>query len=354
MYTGKAITTRQKNEIMPGQPPTFDFPEQGTSNRVSHQARIPRVVIIGAGFVGSTTAYALMMSGIAAEIVLIDRNPRRAEGQANDLRDAEVFSHTTRVIVGDFSDCCSADVTIITAGLSQSGQKSRTEGLRETGAILHGFVSDVCLQNPRGILLIASNPVDVLTYAAWKWSGLPAHRVIGSGTSLDTSRFRRRLAEHYGVASANVHAYVIGEHGDSQIPVLSSARVAGFSLDEFSKALGLAPAESPLARIVERTRKAGVDIIDAKGATYYGIGAALARIVRAMLRDEHAILTVSSRMPESMRLGDVSLSLPSIIDRGGVAGVLPVALNGPERAALEASAEVVKRGVADLSKAIPM
>ncbi len=185
--------------------PEVEFPEQKISTRPSRGARAPRIAIVGAGFVGSTTAYALMMSGMAAEIVLIDQDSRRAEGHVNDLRDAEVFSHTTRIFMGDFSDCCSADVTIITAGVSQSGQTSRLEGLRDTGAILHGLVSEICLQNPRGILLIASNPVDVLTYAVWKWSGLPAHRVIGSGTSLDTSRFRRRLAEHYGVASANVH-----------------------------------------------------------------------------------------------------------------------------------------------------
>jgi L-lactate dehydrogenase len=334
--------------------PEIESPVQNNPIRPSLKPRVPRIVIVGVGFVGSTTAYALMMSGMAAEIVLIDRDSRRAEGHVNDLRDAEVFSHPTRVFVGDFSDCCSADVTIITAGVSQSGQKSRTEGLRETGAILHELVSDVCLQNPRGILLIASNPVDILTYAAWKWSGLPVHRVIGSGTCLDTSRLRRRLAEHYGVASANVHAYVIGEHGDSQIPVLSSARVAAFPLAEFSNQLRLPHEESSLIRIASKTRTAGGDIIEAKGATYYGIGAALVRIIRAILRDERAILTVSSRVPKSMHLGEVSLSLPTIIDRNGVARVLAVVLNGSERAALGASAEVVKKGIAALSQITSM
>jgi L-lactate dehydrogenase len=151
-----------------------------------------------------------------------------------------------------------------------------------------------------------------------------------------------------------VHAYVIGEHGDSQIPVLSSARVAGFPLDEFSKELGLPLAESPLARIADQTRRAGGDIIEAKGATYYGIGAALVRIIRAILRDERAILTVSSRVPESMRLGEVSLSLPSIVERHGIARVLPVALNSSERRALEASAEVVRRHIASLSQTTPI
>jgi L-lactate dehydrogenase len=326
----------------------------GTSEYLSRETRIPLIAIVGAGFVGSTTAYALMMSGMATEIVLIDRERRRAEGHVSDLRDTEVFSHTTRISVGDFSDCCSADVTVITAGVSQAGQKSRVQGLRETGTIVHGLVTDVCRSQPRGILLIASNPVDVMTYAASKWSGLPANRVIGSGTSLDTSRFRRRLAERYGVASANVHAYVVGEHGDSQIPVLSSARVAGFPLIEFCKQMGFPCDPDGLARIASETRTAGWNIIDAKGATYFGIGAALVRIIRAILRNEDAILTVSSRVPDAMELGEVSLSLPSIINRLGIARVLPVLLDSAERKALEASADVVKRNIAILAQATPI
>src|SRR3984893_921746 len=208
-------------------------PKQQDRKRI----RIPRIAIVGAGFVGSTTAYALLISGIAAEIVLIDKDRRRAEGHVQDLRDAELFSHKTRVFAGDLADCCSADVTIITAGVSQTDSKSRLDGLRETAAILKGLVQDVSTHNPQGILLIASNPVDVLTYAAWKWSGLPASRVVGSGTTLDTSRFRRRLAERYGVASDNVHAYIIGEHGDSQVSVISSARIAGVPLADLSPGL---------------------------------------------------------------------------------------------------------------------
>ena len=326
----------------------------GISEYLSHETRIPRIAIVGAGFVGSTAAYALMMSGMATEILLIDRERRRAEGHVSDLRDTEVFSHTTRISVGDFSDCCSADVTVITAGVSQTGQKSRVEGLRETGTIVHSLVTDVCRGQPRGILLIASNPVDVMTYAASKWSGLPSNRVIGSGTSLDTSRFRRRLAERYGVASANVHAYVVGEHGDSQIPVLSSARVAGFPLIEFCKQMGFPCDPGGLARIASETRTAGLNIIDAKGATYFGIGAALVRIIRAILRNESAILTVSSRVPDAMELGEVSLSLPSIINRLGIARVLPVLLDSAERKALEASADVVKRNIAILAQATPI
>ena len=312
------------------------------------RTRIPRVAIVGTGFVGSTTAYALLLSRTPAEIVLIDRDERRADGHVQDLRDAEVFSHTTRVVTGQFDDCCSADVIIITAGASQSGRRSRLENLNETAAILKGLVRDVARSNPHGILLIASNPVDVLTYAAWKWSGLPPNRVIGSGTSLDTSRFRRRLAEHYGVASDNVHAYVIGEHGESQVPVTSSARIAGMSLENFCRELGLPHDEDMLRKIANDTRAAGLEIIRAKGATYYGIGTALARIVGAILRDEHAVLTVSSLAPDSMGLGEVSLSLPTIITRDGVARVVSIPLSAAERQALEASADTLKQHIAAL------
>jgi L-lactate dehydrogenase len=324
----------------------FDVIQSNHENHV--QTRIPRVAIVGTGFVGSTTAYALLLSRTAAEIVLIDRDERRADGHVQDLRDAEVFSHTTRVVAGQFNDCCSADVMIITAGVSQSGRGSRLDNLNDTAAILKGLVLNVARYNPHGILLIASNPVDVLTYAAWKWSGLPPNRVIGSGTSLDTSRFRRRLAEHYGVASDNVHAYVIGEHGESQVAVISSARIAGLPLESRCRELNLPYDEDGLRKIANDTRVAGMEIIRAKGATYFGIGAALARIAGAILRDEHAVLTVSSLAPESMELGEVSLSLPTIITRDGVARVVSIPLDASERQALEASAETLKQYIATL------
>lgn len=319
-----------------------------SSNQNDVRTRIPRVAIVGTGFVGSTTAYALMLAGMAAEIVLINRDQRRADGHVQDLRDAEVFSRTTRVVAGRFDDCCTADVIIITAGVSQLGQKSRLDSLNETAAILKSLVLKVARYNPHGILLIASNPVDVLTYAAWKWSGLPPNRVIGSGTALDTSRFRRRLAEHYGVASDNVHAYVIGEHGESQVAVTSSARIAGMPLESFCRELDLPYDEDRLRKIANDTRAAGLEIIRAKGATYYGIGTALARIVTSILRDEHAVLTVSSLAPESMGLGEVSLSLPTIITRDGVARVISIPLNAAERQALEASADTLKQHIATL------
>jgi L-lactate dehydrogenase len=323
--------------------------ENRSNNQDDERPRIPRVAIVGTGFVGSTTAFALLLSRTPAEIVLIGRDKRRVDGHVQDLRDAEVFTHATKVVAGHLDDCCAADVIIIAAGVSQSGRTSRLDNLKETAAILKGLVLNVARRNPHGILLIASNPVDVLTYAAWKWSGLPPGRVIGSGTSLDTSRFRRRLAAHYGVASDNVHAYVIGEHGESQVAVISSARIAGMPLESFCRELDQPYDEAVLKKIADDTRATGLEIIRAKGATYYGIGTALARIASAILRDEHTILTVSSLAPESMGLGEVSLSLPSIITRDGVARVVSIPLDASEREALKASAEALKRYIAVLN-----
>jgi len=293
----------------------------------------------------------LLIAGTVAEIVLINRDKRRAEGHVHDLRDAALFSHTTRIVAGDFSDCGAADVIVITASAHQTpGVKSRFDGLNESSSILRDIVREIARYDPRGILLIVSNPVDVLTYAALKWSGLPASRVIGSGTSLDTSRFRRRIGERYGVSPDNVHAYVIGEHGDGQVALLSTARIAGIPLEEFCAQQDLPHEPVSLKTIADETRAAGSQILQAKGASYYGIGAALVRIVSAILRDEHAILTVSSLVPESMNLGEVCLSLPSVINREGVARVLSIPLNEAEKQAVHLSAETLKSYIATLDR----
>ena len=322
--------------------------------RRSTPRREARVAIVGAGRVGATTAHALALSGVAAEIVLVDRNRALADGHVQDLRDAAPFSHRTRIVAGGLSDCGAADVTIITAGVPQSpGMRSRLDDLVESASIVKPIASEIGRANPSAILLLASNPVDVLTYAAWRWSGLPAGRGLGSGTTLDTSRFRRRLAERYGVAAENVHAYVIGEHGDSQVPALSSARVAGLALDDFCRARGLRCDEPALLAIANETRTAGFDIVRAKGATCYGIAAALVRIVGAILRDERAVLSVSSLVPDSLGLGKVCLSLPAVIGREGVECVLPIPLDGAEERAIRASAEILKGHIATLNLADP-
>jgi L-lactate dehydrogenase len=333
------------------------LPDGSCDPRRAAPNRISRVAIVGAGLVGSTTAYALLLSGLVAEIVLIDKDMALAEGQVHDLRDAELYSHTARVLAGEFAGCATADVIIITAGMNQSTiTNSRAENLRGTAVILREVLVEIGRYDPCGILLIASNPVDVMTYAAWKWSGLPINRVVGSGTSLDTSRFRRRLAERFAVAPENVHAYIIGEHGDSQVPVLSSARIACMSLEDFCREQGLPYDEAALRAIAKETRTAGFDILHAKGGTCYGIASALARIVRAIVHDENAVLTVSSLAPASLNLGEVCLSLPATINRNGVGHLLSIPLNEAEQRALKASAEALK-GYIDLlddSKAVPV
>jgi L-lactate dehydrogenase len=293
----------------------------------------------------------LLTAGIPVEVVLINRDKRRAEGHLQDLRDAAVFSRNTRVLAGDFGECCSAEVTIITAGVGQAEMKSRLDNLGESAAILRGIVRDVTCYNPGGILLIASNPVDVLTYAVWKWSGLPPGRVIGSGTLLDTSLFRRRLAARFGVSPENVHAYVIGEHGDSQVPVLSSARIAGAPLEGLCRELNLPYDPNALKDVANSTRAAGAEIVAAKGLTYFGVSTALVRIVRAILGDEDAVMTVSNLAPAAMGLGEVFLSLPAIVNRYGVGRVVNIPLDPSEKQALRFSAEILKKYIAMLDSA---
>jgi L-lactate dehydrogenase len=316
--------------------------------RTAH--RIASVAIVGPGLVGATTAYSLMMSGVAAEIVLIGRDRNRVEGHVHDLRDAALYSHPTRIVAGDFADCATADVIIVTVGVPQrSDPKSRLDDLVVSAAMLKNVMTEIARQAPTGVVVIASNPVDVLTYAAWKWSGLPAGRVIGSGTSLDSSRFRRRLGERYGVASEDVDAYVVGEHGDSQVALLSSARIAGTPLQEFCRERFIHCDEKMLRAIADSARSGGMEIARAKGATSYGISAALTRIATAILRDEHAVLTVSTVVPEKMRLGRVSLSVPAIIGREGVHRILPLRASNEETEALRRSADLLSRHIATLS-----
>jgi L-lactate dehydrogenase len=277
-----------------------DVPPVNAGERLRDPNKAPvrtaRVAIVGTGHVGATTAYALLLSGLPTQIVLIDQNRTLAQAQVDDLLDAEVFSNSSEIFAGELSDCRNADVVVITAGTSQSTIKSsRFEGLPKSAAIFREIIPQIAAYNPAAVLLIASNPVDVLTYAALKWSGFPAGRVLGSGTSLDSSRLRRRLAQHHGIAPTNVHAYIIGEHGDSQVALLSSARIAGLPLKEFCRQADLSYRENELNEIVEGTRTGGLTILRGKGATYYGIAAALVRLAHAILADEHAVMTVSTQ-----------------------------------------------------------
>ncbi len=307
-----------------------------------------RVAVVGTGNVGSTFAYALLLSGLASEIVLIDANRAKAEGEAMDLNHTVPFTHSTRVWAGDFADCAGASVTVFAAGASQKPGETRLDLISKNAAIWRQIVPEVVKHNPDGILLVATNPVDALSYAAWKLSGLPAERVIGSGTILDTARFRYLLSQHFGVDARSIHAYIIGEHGDSEVPVWSLANIAGMRLPEFCKAQNLPYDQKAMDEIFLQTRDAAYRIIERKGSTYYAVAAGLMRITQAILRDQSTVLSVSSLIQDYYGISDVYLSLPTVIDRRGVENVLRLELSPDEIEKLRLSAVTLKAVVEKL------
>lgn len=311
-------------------------------------ARPTRVAVVGVGNVGATFAYALLLSGLAAEIVLIDANHAKAEGEAMDLNHTVPFAYPTRVWAGDYSDCAGATVTVLAAGSNQKSGETRLDLIKRNVSIWRNIVSEVARHNPEGILLVATNPVDILTYAAWKLSGMPSERVIGSGTLLDTSRFRYLLSQYFGVDARRVHAFIIGEHGDSEVPVWSSANIAGMRLPQFCKAQGISYDSAAMEDIFAQTRDAAYHIIDRKGATYYAVAAGLMRITQAILRDQSTVLSISSLIHDYHGLTDVCFSLPTVLDRGGVEKVLQIELDKDEFDKLCRSAAVLKTTIQSL------
>ncbi len=311
-------------------------------------AKPNRVAIVGLGNVGASYAYALLFRGLASEIVLIDANTAKAEGEAMDLNHAVPFTHSTRIWSGDYSQCAGAAVTVITAGAAQKPGETRLDLVKKNAKIFASIVPEVVKHNPDGIILIATNPVDVLTYVAWKLSGLPADRVIGSGTILDTARFRYLLSQHFDVDARSVHGFIIGEHGDSEVPVWSLTNIAGMRLPEYTKhnACGCSPEE--MDHIFTQTRDAAYDIIQRKGATFYAIAAGLMRITEAILRDQSTVLSVSSLVKGLYGIEDVYLSLPTVLHRGGVERVIHLELSGDEESKLRNSARVLHETIASL------
>jgi L-lactate dehydrogenase len=303
-------------------------------------------VIVGAGQVGSTFAYAMLLEGVVGEIVLIDLNRERAEGEAMDLNHAVPLSHSIRIWVGDYSDCAGADIVMIAAGVSQRRGESRLELLQRNASIFREIVPQITAHNQDGILLVATNPVDVLSYVAWKVSGFPAERVIGSGTVLDTARFRYLLGQHLGVDPRSVHAHIVGEHGDSEVPVWSLANVGGMRLGEYCTQHGCDLTDEVRTRIFTQTRDAAYEIINRKGATFYAVAVGLLRIAEAILRDQHTVLSVSSLVPGYYGIKDVYLSMPTIVARQGIQNVLHLSLSAGERADLRRSAAIL-RGLLD-------
>jgi L-lactate dehydrogenase len=312
--------------------------------------RPTRVAVVGVGNVGATFAYALLLSGLAAEIVLIDVNRDRAEGEAMDLNHAVPFAHPTRVWAGDAADCAGAAVTVVAAGANQKPGETRLDLIAKNYAIFRQIIPTIARHNPGGIILVATNPVDVLTYASLRLSGLPPERVIGSGTILDTARFRYLLSQHFGVDPRSIHATIIGEHGDSEVPVWSLANIAGMRLADYCAAHGMHLDEAAMQAIFEQTRDAAYHIIQRKGATYYAVAAGLMRIVEAVLRDQRTVLSVSSLITDYYGISDVCLSLPTIIDRGGVEQVLRLALSPAEQEGLRRSAAVLRASIEQLDR----
>ena len=307
-----------------------------------------KVAVIGCGFVGSSIAFSLIQRGLFSEMVLIDANQDKAEGEAMDLSHGLPYTATMDIHVGNYDDIADCALVIVTAGANQKPGETRIDLIDKNVAILKHIVPEIAKRNYEGILMIVSNPVDVLTYAAYKISGFPAHRVIGSGTVLDTARLKNLLGEHLDVDSRNVHAVIIGEHGDSELAVWSGANVSGIQLHHFCELRGHFDHEGSMQRLYEGVRDSAYEIIARKGATYYGIAMAVGRIAEGIVRDEHAVLPISVVLDGEYGLDGLCLSIPSIVGKDGVHKVLEIPLDESEYAALHASADRLREVIAHL------
>lgn len=300
-----------------------------------------KVSIIGTGFVGSTTAYTLMLSGLVSELVLVDKNKYKAEGEAMDLNHGVPFIRPVKVIAGDYKDCEGSSIVIIAAGVNQKPGETRIDLVKNNTEVFRSIIPQLVKYCSESILLVVTNPVDILTYITYKISGFPKSKVIGSGTVLDTARFKALLGEHVGVDARNVHTYILGEHGDTEVAAWSSTRIAGMNMEAFCMTCNTCKGENKEA-IFEDVRKAAYNIIKRKEATYYAVGLAVKRIIEAILRDENSILTVSSLVEDLYGLNDVCLSLPTIVNFQGVKHVLEVDLSDKEKQDLVASGNSLK------------
>jgi L-lactate dehydrogenase len=307
-----------------------------------------KVGIVGCGFVGSSSAYAMVLRGVASELVLIDMNQKLARAQAEDILHATPFASPARIAAGDYPQLEGARAVILACGVAQRPGETRLNLLQRNAAIFDQVVGRV-LEHARGaILVIASNPVDLMTLMVSRMPGVEPGRAIGTGTILDTARFRALLGDHFGIAPQSIHAYVLGEHGDSEVLLWSSAKVGGVPLSDFSEQFGGRLTEDLKPRIDQEVRKAAYRIIEGKGATYYGIGAAIARIVRAIRDDERAVLTLSGPGDGEPGLEGVSLSLPRVLGSGGVTATLHPVLSQEEGLALRKSAETIREAAKEI------
>ncbi len=304
-----------------------------------------KIVIIGAGFVGSTIAYALMIGGTAQEIVLIDKIAEKARGEAMDLSHGASFIQPINIYTGDYKDCQEADMIIITAGAPQRPGETRLDLVETNTAIMREIIYSIMEYNTSAILLIVTNPVDIMSFAAWKNSDLPHSMVIGSGTVLDTSRFRHLLSVRCGIDPRNVHAYVIGEHGDSEFPLWSTANIGGILLENFCENCTRTCSSDNREKISQKVREAAYEIIEGKGATYYAIALAVRRITESILRNEHSVLTVSTYIDEIYGISDIYLSVPCILGKNGVESIIPFELDETERTLFFQTGEIIKKSL---------
>lgn len=302
--------------------------------------------------VGSASAYALVMSGVGREIVLVDLNRKRAEAEANDIYHAVPFAHPLTVRAGDYPDLVGAQVVVIAGGVAQKPEETRLQLLQRNAEVFRQIVPSVLQQAPGAVLLVVSNPVDIMTHLAAHFAadfGVPQTRVIGSGTTLDTARFRALLGRHFDVDPHHVHAYVLGEHGDSEVLAWSQASIAGLNLDEFAHVHGKPLTAQDRKQVDENVRRAAYQIIAGKGATYYGIGSAVARIVSVLLHNQRAILTICSRIDGVTDCDGVTLALPHLVGGQGALATIPLQLDPTECEGLKRSASILREALASLN-----
>ena len=310
---------------------------------------LTRVAIIGTGYVGASTAFALLFSPLVKELVLVDVNHAKAEGEAMDLAHAATLIRPVEVYAGRPADCAGARIVIFTAGANQQPGETRLDLVHRNTAIVRQALPEILHYCPDALVLMVANPVDVLTYVAWKISGLPENKVLGSGTVLDSARFRHLLSHHYRFDPRNIHAYVIGEHGDTEVPVWSLANIAGVGLEEFYLMDSIKEEEAFRVEISHQVREAAYEIIERKGVTSYGVALALSRITESILRNEHSVLTISSVIRELYGIdGEVALSLPCLVGSAGREKILPIPLGAGEKAALQHSATTLQQLIAHL------
>ena len=309
--------------------------------------KVRKVVMIGCGFVGAACCFSIMQSGLFSEMVLIDSDRAKAEGEALDISHGVPFAKPIKIYAGDYNDIKNASLIIISAGANQKAGETRLDLVKKNISIFKSIIPEIKMRNYKGILLVVANPVDILTTVAIKLSGLNENKVLGSGTVLDTARLKYELGNHLNVDSRSVHAFIIGEHGDSEIAAWSSANVSGIPLDKFCEMRGHFNHKQATERIAESVKNSAYEIIEKKKATYYGVAMAVKRICEAIIRDEKSILPISSMMHGQYGIEGISLSMPAIVGKDGVETHVPIQLNDDEISRLKESALTLQNILAD-------